>query len=138
MEQVVVQSPKGDLLHRQLEVTDCGFPSTLVKQRLKGADLLVIESNYDERSLRESPYPWSVKQRIRSRHGHLSNDETAKLVSDIFDGKDATVILAHLSENCNTPDLARNALENKLSSNGESKNRIFIAPRKGVGEVVTI
>ena len=87
-------------------LTDCGFATNLVKERLKDVDLLLIESNYDEELLKNSSYPWSIKQRIRGRLGHLSNKESASLIAELFEGRKAKVILGHLSENTNTPELA--------------------------------
>jgi hypothetical protein len=73
---------------------------------------LVIETNHDERLLQEDPKrPWSVKQRIMSRHGHLSNDAGAKLVAEIAGNRLRRVVLGHLSKDCNRPDLALEAME---------------------------
>jgi len=86
--------------------TDLGIATRLVSQRLEGCRALVIESNHDEELLRDGPYPWHLKQRIRSNHGHLSNVASAELLSGLlWDGLEA-VFLAHLSEANNTPDHA--------------------------------
>jgi phosphoribosyl 1,2-cyclic phosphodiesterase len=87
-------------------VLDLGYLSNLVVERLKGCDGLVMESNHDVRMLKAGPYPWALKQRVMSRRGHLSNDSVAQYLGNDFDGKAAHVVLAHLSQNNNLPELA--------------------------------
>ena len=87
--------------------TDLGYIPPNVKEQLQDLDLLLLESNHDLEMLRDGPYPWSVKQRVLSRVGHLSNDAAAEFLSTAYDGQAAYVILAHLSENNNLPELAR-------------------------------
>jgi len=116
-------------------LTDCGFATGLIKQRLKDVDLLLIESNYDEGMLKNSSYPWSIKQRISGRLGHLSNREAAALIAEIFEGRPAKVILGHISENTNTPELADNAVKSALSGNGDLAYQIFSAPKNELGPV---
>jgi phosphoribosyl 1,2-cyclic phosphodiesterase len=86
--------------------TDLGRPTAAVRHALQRCDLLVLESNYDEILLRESPYPWSVKARIAGSHGHLSNRAAAELVAELMHANLAAVVLAHLSESSNHPGLA--------------------------------
>jgi len=87
--------------------TDIGCINDSVKQHVRGADCLVIESNHDLEMLRHGPYPWCVKQRLLSRLGHLSNLELARFLEEDFDGVARYLVLAHLSENNNYPELAR-------------------------------
>jgi phosphoribosyl 1,2-cyclic phosphodiesterase len=88
-------------------LTDLGFATKLVRERIREVHTLVIETNHDERKLQDDPKrPWSVKQRILSRHGHLSNRAAATLVADIAGDHLERVILGHLSRDCNTQDLA--------------------------------
>jgi phosphoribosyl 1,2-cyclic phosphodiesterase len=98
-------------------VLDLGYVSNLVVERLKGCDGIVIESNHDINMLEIGPYPWSLKQRVKSRLGHLSNDNVAEYLLREFDGRARHVILAHLSERNNLPELAlltaRQALEER-------------------------
>ncbi|HET7321361.1 MAG TPA: MBL fold metallo-hydrolase [Longimicrobiaceae bacterium] len=94
--------------------TDLGRPTTTVRHALQGCDLLVLEANYDEILLRESPYPWSVKSRIASSHGHLSNRASAELVGELAHPWLAGVVLAHLSENANDPALAEDTVGQAL------------------------
>lgn len=100
-------------------VLDLGYLSNLVLERLKGCDGLIIESNHDVRMLKAGPYPWALKQRVMSRRGHLSNDSVAKYLGNDFDGKASHVVLAHLSQNNNLPELAllsaQRALEERSS-----------------------
>jgi len=86
--------------------TDLGIATRLVVERLKGCRVLVLEANHDEEMLRDGPYPWHLKQRIRSNHGHLSNTASAQLLRELlWEGLEA-VFLAHLSEVNNQPALA--------------------------------
>ena len=95
--------------------TDLGYMPVSVRTHLKGCDGLLIESNHDLEMLRLGPYPWSVKQRVMSRVGHLSNDELGKFLEGDYDGGAAFIVLAHLSENNNHPELARSSAERALS-----------------------
>lgn len=89
--------------------TDLGIATRLVVQRLQRCRALVLEFNHDETLLRDGPYPWHLKQRIRSHHGHLSNEAGAELLDALlWDGLEA-VFLGHLSETNNTPQHALRA-----------------------------
>lgn len=100
-------------------VLDLGEISHLVVERLKGCDAIVLESNHDRNILEVGPYPWALKQRVWSRLGHLSNGQVAEYLVHDFDGKARHVVLAHLSEKNNLPELAllsaRRALEERSS-----------------------
>ena len=89
----------------------------LVKVHLREADCLVLESNHDLEMLKVGPYPWHIKQRVMSRTGHLSNDTVSEYLSDAegFDAHARYVVLAHLSENNNNPDVARISAEEALA-----------------------
>ena len=108
--------------------TDLGYIPPNVKAQLKGVDLLLLESNHDLEMLRDGPYPWSVKQRVLSRVGHLSNEATADYLENGYDGQAAYVILAHLSESNNLPELARVAAERALIGRASLlANRLLLA-----------
>jgi phosphoribosyl 1,2-cyclic phosphodiesterase len=93
-------------------LTDLGFATKLVRERIREVHTLVVETNHDERKLQDDPKrPWSVKQRILSRHGHLSNHAAATLVADIAGDFLERVILGHLSRDCNTQELALAEME---------------------------
>lgn len=88
-------------------LTDLGHVTTLVRERARRSNILVLEANHDEKLLLEHPTrPWSLKQRILSRHGHLSNREAATLIQEIIHDEMQWIWLCHLSEECNRPDLA--------------------------------
>jgi phosphoribosyl 1,2-cyclic phosphodiesterase len=108
--------------------TDLGYIPPNVKAQLKGLDLLLLESNHDLEMLRDGPYPWSVKQRVMSRVGHLSNEAAAEFLEKGYDGQAAYVILAHLSESNNLPDLARVTAERALIGRASLiANRLLLA-----------
>ena len=88
-------------------LTDLGCAPRLVLDRLRAVQTLVIETNHDERLLMDDPRrPWPVKQRILSRHGHLSNAAAAEVVAGLAGGALGRVVLGHLSRDCNRPELA--------------------------------
>ena len=95
-------------------VTDLGYVTANVKQHLRGCDGLMIESNHDLEMLRNGPYPWMVKQRVMSRVGHLSNTALADFFEKDYDGRAAFLVLAHLSEQNNHPELARETAHQAL------------------------
>jgi phosphoribosyl 1,2-cyclic phosphodiesterase len=98
--------------------TDLGYMPASVMQHLKRCHILMLESNHDLEMLRDGPYPWSVKQRVLSRVGHLSNTAAAEFLEKSYDGGAAYVVLAHLSESNNLPELARIAAEFALREHG--------------------
>lgn len=108
--------------------TDLGYMASNVQMHLQRCDVLMLESNHDLEMLRDGPYPWSVKQRVLSRVGHLSNDATADFLQRTYDGYATYLVLAHLSESNNLPELARvaaeKALRNRMSLLG---NKLVLA-----------
>ena len=99
-------------------VTDLGMVTSLVREKLKGCHALIVESNHDEDLIREAPRPWPLKQRIRSRQGHLSNIDAARLISESATDALEHVFLAHLSSDCNTPDTALRTVASQLRLDG--------------------
>jgi phosphoribosyl 1,2-cyclic phosphodiesterase len=97
---------------------DVGRPTAAMKYLLRQATALVIEANHDDVMLRMSDYPATVRQRIAGSAGHLSNRTTADLVSELWHPDLATVVLAHLSESCNTPAHARGTVEPVIRAAG--------------------
>ena len=124
---------------RMALATDLGYMPPNVKQALAGVDLLLLESNHDLEMLRDGPYPWSVKQRVLSRVGHLSNDATAEFLAHDYDGGAAYIVLGHLSESNNVPELARLAAEraigDRLTLLG---NKILLAQQAAPLEAITL
>jgi len=104
--------------------TDLGIATNVVKAHLRGCDALILEANHDDRMLIDGPYPWPLKQRIRGRSGHLSNADAALLLDGLRHDRLAHVILAHLSEENNTPDIARKTIETVLES---SRTELHVA-----------
>ena len=119
--------------------TDLGYMPANVKLALRDCDILLLESNHDLEMLRDGAYPWSVKQRVLSRVGHLSNAATAEFLTRDYDGGAAYVVLAHLSESNNMPELARIAAEaaigDRLSLLG---NRVLLAPQNAPMESICL
>ena len=113
---------------RMALATDLGYITPNVKAQLRNVDLLLLESNHDLEMLRDGPYPWSVKQRVLSRVGHLSNEAASEFLENSYDGQATYVILAHLSESNNVPDLARVSAERALAGHASLlANRLILA-----------
>jgi phosphoribosyl 1,2-cyclic phosphodiesterase len=106
--------------------TDLGHVTPLVSQRLAGCGILVLESNHDVPMLMEGPYHPDLKRRIRSRSGHLSNDQCAELLGELLHPGVSHVVLAHLSEQNNTPALAHQAALGVISA-AERPPRLAVA-----------
>jgi phosphoribosyl 1,2-cyclic phosphodiesterase len=113
---------------RMAVATDLGYVPPNVRAALKRIDVLLLESNHDLEMLRDGPYPWSVKQRVLSRVGHLSNSATAEFLSRDYDGAATWIVLGHLSEANNAPELALLAAEQAISCRGTLLgNRVLLA-----------
>jgi phosphoribosyl 1,2-cyclic phosphodiesterase len=97
-------------------VTDLGYVPELVRQHVRGCHCLIWESNHDLEMLKVGPYPWHIKQRVLSRQGHLSNLATAEFLTQDFDGAAEVLVLAHLSETNNHPEIARITAEQALTA----------------------
>jgi phosphoribosyl 1,2-cyclic phosphodiesterase len=97
--------------------TDLGYMPELVKHHLHDCDGMLLESNHDVEMLKVGPYPWHVKQRVMSRTGHLSNETVSAFLADPegFDARSRYLVLAHLSESNNNPDVARICAEEALN-----------------------
>lgn len=117
------QDPVGFLLRTSTInigfLTDLGHATKLVLQRIKAANILVLEANHDVRMLQDCPHrPWSLKQRILSRHGHLSNDGAADTAQEIMSSDLRQLYLGHLSRQCNRPELAYQVMNERLERIG--------------------
>ena len=126
--------PCGFVFHARSEslrmaiATDLGYIPPNVKQALREVDVLLLESNHDLEMLKDGPYPWSVKQRVLSRVGHLSNTAAAEFLERDYDGGAHTIVLGHLSEQTNLPELARLAAEQAIGQRMSLLgNRILLA-----------
>jgi len=108
--------------------TDLGYLAQNVRLALAGCHGLLVESNHDLEMLRVGPYPWAVKQRVMSRVGHLSNEALADFLSSDYDGEAAFLVLAHLSEQNNHPEIARATAERALGGRQNLlRNQLFLA-----------
>jgi phosphoribosyl 1,2-cyclic phosphodiesterase len=119
--------------------TDLGYMPPNVCHELRGCDVLVIESNHDLEMLRVGPYPWSVKQRVGSPTGHLSNEKLAKFLCTEYDGNASYIVLAHLSEQNNHPELARETAAKALGFRQTLlHNRVMLARQSEPMEAIQL
>jgi phosphoribosyl 1,2-cyclic phosphodiesterase len=98
--------------------TDLGIATSVARERLRGCQLVILESNHDEDLVHSCTRPWSLKQRILGRQGHLSNEMAAALLADIAGDTLRQVFLAHLSRECNDLERALHAVRSHLLSAG--------------------
>jgi phosphoribosyl 1,2-cyclic phosphodiesterase len=124
-------------------ITDLGYATKMIVERLREVQTLVIETNHDEKLLQnDSHRPWPVKQRIQSRHGHLSNTAAANVIGELLSGKIERVVLGHLSRDCNTPELALGTIRASLAKCGKISMELYcatqsqISPRFRIGETM--
>jgi len=122
-------------------ITDLGYATKMIVERLREVHTLVIETNHDEKLLQNDTHrPWPVKQRIQSRHGHLSNHAAASVIEELLPGKIDRVVLGHLSRDCNTPELALQTVRNALTKVSKINIELFcasqsdVSPRFRIGE----
>lgn len=108
-------------------VTDLGYVPDSIRVHLREADFLLLESNHDLEMLKVGPYPWSLKQRVMGRKGHLSNDSAAQFILDDLDPRLQTLVLGHISENNNHLSIVDLVARQALSRRG-------IAPRLVIAE----
>ena len=110
-------------------VTDVGEINDCIFHKLEGSNLVLIESNYDENMLSEGPYPLSLKRRIKSNMGHLSNRDCAKVILNLTRLGTKFFMLMHMSETNNTPEIAYNSVMNVLYDEyGEAMDtRVFLS-----------
>jgi len=118
-------------------VTDLGYIPDSIRFHVRGSDVLVLESNHDLEMLKVGPYPWFVKQRVMGRHGHLSNDAVARFIRRDLDPATDTLILGHLSEHNNHPDLARLVARQALESRG-FRTRLLVIEHGRQSEVIQL
>lgn len=114
--------------------TDLGYMPESIKIHLRRVQMLLLESNHDLEMLKVGPYPWSVKQRVMGRNGHLSNSHTCDYLEADLDSGVQTLILGHLSEHNNHPEIVRMGAEQSLEVRGLSP-RLVIAEQKRQTEV---
>ena len=106
-------------------LTDLGHATKLVIERVRSANVLVLETNHDLKLLQDDPKrPWSVKQRIMSRHGHLSNEAAAEVTEQIVSAELCHLYLGHLSRDCNRPELAYQVIWERLQKIGATHTEV--------------
>ncbi len=115
--------------------TDLGIATTMVKEHLRKCSLLVLEANHDPDMLANGPYPWPLKQRIRSRTGHLSNEESRALLQELQHDNLEHVILSHISETNNTPETAMRVVGQAMTCRGA---RLDAAGQYDAGNLIRI
>ena len=120
-------------------VTDLGYMPASVRDHLRKCDVLIVESNHDLEMLRGGSYPWSVKQRVMSRVGHLSNESLAQFFEEDYDGGASYIVLAHLSEQNNHPEIALKAAEKALGRQMTLlQNRVMLAAQDAPTETIRL
>ncbi len=110
-------------------ITDLGSWTDELIKHVSGCEHISIEANYDEKRLDNGPYPYSLKERIRSRGGHLSNEQTGQFLAEVCTPQTKTIVLTHLSEKNNSPHLAESAVLYYISNNFDGD--IFISTQNG-------
>jgi phosphoribosyl 1,2-cyclic phosphodiesterase len=114
--------PVGFLIHTAAGnigfLTDLGHATKLALERVRAANVLVLETNHDLKMLQDSSRPWSLKQRIAGRHGHLSNEDAAQVAQEIMSAELRHLYLGHLSRECNQPALALRVINERLKKIG--------------------
>ncbi len=118
--------------------TDIGMVTNLLREKFRTCEVVVIEANHDMELLHEAPRPWSLKQRILSNQGHLSNAAAAGLIAEIAGDGLNHLFLAHLSSDCNTPAHARREVEQALAAAGHNHVNVKITSGGAISEVVEL
>jgi len=133
------EDPAGfTILNNGLKIgiaTDLGVVTAMVKERLKACHMLILEANHDPEMLINGPYPWPLKQRIQSRTGHLSNEDSRELVRVLKHKGLQHVVLAHLSETNNTP---QKALQEVGPALNDCNTKLHVATQDVCAEIIQI
>jgi len=137
--------PVGFILFNNMKklsfITDTGWINEGIKEKIKNSHIYFMESNHDIRMLKEGSYPWPLKQRILSPYGHLSNDDATEVLCEVLKGENEIVLLAHLSEDNNTPEIAYNTVRNGLLREGfdvDNDIRLLMTNRHGNSGIYTL
>lgn len=118
--------------------TDIGIVTNLLREKIRACEVVVIEANHDEAMVHEAARPWSLKQRILSNQGHLSNRASAGLIAEIAGEGLKHLFLAHLSSDCNSPLRVQRTFETVLADAGYDHIRVYLTGASEVSEVLEI
>jgi phosphoribosyl 1,2-cyclic phosphodiesterase len=137
------QDPVGFLLRTTTAnigfATDLGHVTRLVAERIRHAHALVLESNHDVKMLQDCPRrPWSLKQRILGRHGHLSNEACANAAEDIMTATLRHLFLGHLSRECNKPEIAQRVMSDRLQKIAATHVQLYTATQNVPSQTLTL
>ena len=120
-------------------LTDLGHATRLVLERVRPANVLVLETNHDLRLLQDDTRrPWSVKQRILSRHGHLCNEAAADVAREVMSAELRHLYLGHLSRDCNRPELAHAVMSRRMAEIGATQVRVASTSQESASETLTL
>lgn len=130
----ILQSANSSIAY----ITDTGYINKKYFDILKNRNLYIMESNHDVEMLNNGNYPFSLRQRILSDKGHLSNYDSSKYLSSFIGNNTKYILLAHLSQDNNTEELAYNTLVNRLTADNKSKPNIIITRQNEMAELIHI
>ena len=119
-------------------ITDTGYINKKYHPMISNRDIYIMESNHDVEMLNNGPYPFPLRQRILSDKGHLSNHDSAKYIGDFIGPKTTNIVLAHLSHENNTPELAKETLLAKLQELNMTQIHIDIALQDQETEIIQV
>ncbi|UCD58241.1 MAG: MBL fold metallo-hydrolase [Candidatus Hydrogenedentota bacterium] len=117
---------------------DMGYPTKLVKQRLRESNVLILEFNHDPEMLRQCPRPWELKQRILSKKGHMSNHAAVELLCELVHDGLRAVVLAHISREANSAEHVYSLVSERLKEIGRSDIAIFVGSQDEVGNPIKV
>ena len=119
-------------------VTDMGVPTGVIRERLRNSQVIVVEANHDETLLKDSDRPWTLKQRIMGRQGHLSNEQAGELIADVAGPGLRAVFLAHISKECNNPGLAVDVVSKALDAQGQGHVKVMQTYQDQASEMLEV
>ena len=130
----VIESNNKSLVY----ITDTGYINEKYHKLLSNRNIYILESNHDIEMLNNGPYPFKLRQRILGDKGHLSNYDCSKYLSNFIGNNTKCIMLAHLSQDNNTPSIAYDTLIERLDSNNQSIDKIIILEQDNISEEVLI
>ena len=130
----VIESNNKSLVY----ITDTGYINEKYHKLLSNRNIYILESNHDIEMLHNGPYPLKLRQRILGDKGHLSNYDCSKYLSNFIGNNTKCIMLAHLSQDNNTPSIAYDTLIERLDSNNQSIDKIIILEQDNISEEVLI